>query len=666
VIEFFYDRPKLANHDIKKFMIFVTKVICMKFTSNPLFRFEKYVGFYISICLSALGQNAFCQTTFSEVSLESGINYAMNSINLFGGGAAFFDYNNDDNLDLYVTGGNTREDILFEGDGAGNFTNVTAAAQLGFTANLITYGVTTGDIDNDGDRDLFLCTGYGSKSALLINNGDGTFTDMSETAGFNDEDRHKHGAVFGDVNLDGFLDIYITSWVDEFKLIKNGANETIGYAHTCFANLLYINNGDLTFTEMADAYGVDDIGCGLVPAFSDYDNDSDMDAMAVNDFGVWVEPNGLYRNEYPLDTFSNVGASSNMNQAMYGMGVAIGDYDHDMDLDYYFTSIDSNFFMQNQGNGQFDNIAKDLGVEDDTLFGTTIVKTSWGTAFMDVDNDSYQDLYVADGKVGVFIPNANNDPNKLYLNNGAGGFEDISAAASVDDEGMSRAMIYGDYDNDGDLDIFVVLARKDTTIDAHSLLYRNELSNENNWIKIDLEGIKSNRDGFGAHLQFFVDGDSWLYEVDGGSSYRSQHQTTAHIGLGSSETVDSVIVIWPGGNTQRMYDLAANQKVLILEDTTSNGTGQKSIWNKTQSLKVIPNPNSGEFTLSYSNSSGNSAIIRVLDLQGRVLFTQKSKSMNRGKSNVFVSVPNLKPGLYIVELESGSEKYVSKILINGK
>lgn len=639
----------------------------MKVMLNLIFNKKYLARFFAASGISLISLNANTQTTFSEVSQAAGINHIMNSMNLFGGGAAFFDYNNDGNLDLYVTGGNTSIDILFAGDGAGNFTNVTNIAQLAFTADLVTYGVTTGDIDNDGDRDIFLCTGFGSKSGVFINNGNGTFTDISETAGFNDEDRHKHGAVFGDVNLDGYLDVYVTSWVDKFKFIKNAANETIGYAHTCLDNLLYINNGDLTFTEMASSYGIDDAGCGLAPAFSDYDNDSDLDAMVANDFGMWVEPNGFYRNDYPLDTFTNVGEFSNMNQEIYGMGVAIGDYDHDMDLDYYFTSIDSNILMQNQGNGQFINVAEELNIEDDSIPNSDAVVVSWGTAFLDIDNDRYQDLFVADGKIGIYLPSSNSHKNKLYHNNTSGGFDDISTAAGIDDGGMSRAMIYGDYDKDGDLDVFIAMARRDTTVDANSLFFRNDLSNDNNWLRIDIEGIKSNRDGFGAHLQIFVDGDQWVHEVDGGSSYRSQHETTAHFGLGSAQLVDSLIVIWPGGKKQVHYNLDANQQILIIEDTVGDSnTGLNSIWNNFHGLNVVPNPNSGDFNISYVNASGKSAVLRILDLQGRELFLKYYESTSIGKSNISVSIPEVKNGLYILELESGSEKYVSKFLICDK
>lgn len=627
----------------------------------------------LGLCILSFGMllqnNGYSQSTFTEVSQASGIDYVMNSINLFGGGSAFFDYNNDGNLDLYLTGGNTRDDILFAGDGNGNFTDVTNLAQLAFTSNLVTYGVTTGDVDNDGDRDIFLCTGYGSPSTLLLNNGNGTFTDISNSAGFEDEDRHKHGAVFGDFNLDGFLDIYVTSWVDDFKRIKNAANETIGYAHKCYANLLYVNNGDLTFTESGSKYGVADIGCGLVPAFSDYDNDSDLDAFIVNDFGPWVEPNGLYRNEFPMDTFSNVGVSTNMNQAMYGMGIAIGDYDHDMDLDYYFTSIDSNFLMQNQGNGSFIDLAKTLGVEDDTLPGTSELKTSWGTAFLDVDNDRHQDLFVADGKVGVFLSNANDDPNKLFLNNGQGGFDDISVAAGIDNGHASRSMIYGDYDNDGDLDIFIVIARRDTTFEGHCLLYRNDLSNSNNWLGVNLQGIESNRDGFGAHIEIYVGDDSWLHEVDGGSSYRSQHQTTAHFGLGLAEIVDSLIIIWPGGKHQRLFDIDVNQSILVLEDTSSTDTtiGIASMTSKPALVSVVPNPNTGKFKVQFSPSMvGGEAVIQLFDLQGRSILQETELIQKAEVTEANIKTEGLNTGIYILKVVQNNQVTSTKVLISGQ
>ena len=624
-----------------------------------------FTGFIIFVMLLfSVIQRLNAQTTFEEVSAEAGIDIVMNSINLFGSGAAFFDYNNDGNLDLYVTGGNTKDDILYQGDGQGNFTDVTAEAGLSFTSTLTTYGVTTGDVDNDGDRDIFLCTGFGSPSNLFLNNGDGTFTDISENAGFTDDNRHKHGAVFGDVNLDGYLDIYITSWVETFKAIKNAANETIGYAHDCFSDLLYINNGDLTFTESSSAYGIDNAGCGLVPAFSDYDNDGDMDGFIVNDFGPWVEPNGLYRNEFPLDTFSDVSISSNMNQAVYGMGIAIGDYDHDLDLDYYITSIDSNRFMQNQGDGTFKDIARQLGVEDDTLDGTDIVKTSWGTAFFDVDNDRYDDLFVANGKVGVFIPNANDDPDRLFLNNRAGGFTDVTDESGLGKEWSCRAMCYGDYDNDGDLDIFIHVSRRDSTRDGHSLLYENklELNSEQNWLQVSLTGVKANRDGFGAHIQIHVGSDTWLREIDGGSSYRSQHASYAHFGLGSATMVDSLIITWPGGRKQRAYAIAANQRMEIIEDTIPPvGVKQLKV-SLISDFSLFPNPSNGLINLSAIVNTTSTAQWEIHDILGKKKH-EGTIQLNKGKNAKPLDCSTLSPGLYSFILHCGHDRIVRKIII---
>jgi hypothetical protein len=258
--------------------------------------------------------------------------------------------------------------------------------------------------------------------------------------------------------------------------------------------------------------------------------------------------------------------------------------------------------------------------------------------------------------------------NKLFLNDGQGGFDDISVEAGIDDGKASRSMVYGDYDNDGDLDIFVAIARRDTTFDGHYLLYRNDLSNSNKWLSVALEGLKSNRDGFGAHIKIYVDGESWLHEVDGGSSYRSQHQTAAHFGLGSATKVDSLQIIWPGGNQQSVYDIEANQSLIVLEDTAVSDTtthiNELSLTN--HPVSVVPNPNSGTFTVDFYSNGTNEITLKVFDLQGRVLYVAVHTSQTVGNSTIETNIEHLNTGLYILQISQNGKSHTSKILINGQ
>lgn len=532
--------------------------------------------FEFGLCLALLLSISSCkpdnQLEFTEISQASGINFATPTKRMDGAGAAFFDYNNDGWMDLYITGGDNSLDAFYHNNGDGTFKDIIRQAGLGSTHSIPTYGVVTGDIDNDGDRDLLITTERGYRSILMLNNDDGTFSNISIQAGISDKDMDSHAAAFGDYNLDGYLDFYLVGWIKDFVPLKDSQGKTIGYDHNCFSNKFYKNNGDNTFTEMSNVFGLDNIGCSLATTFSDFDNDNDMDILLANDFGMWVSPNELYENLYPTDGFRSSALENGMKLEMYGMGIAIGDYDHDKDLDYYFTSIDHNFFMQNHGNGTFADIARQLGVQNDSLYdGTDQVVAGWGTAFLDVNNDSFEDLFIANGKVSSFFRVALKDPNKLYLNNGAGGFIDISKSAGIDAVDINRSLIYADYDNDGDLDVLITtLSRSDIASNAHVLLYRNDLKSKNNWLQVELEGTSSNRDAFGAKIIIYTENDSWIHEVNGGSSYRSQHSSIAHFGLGNSAKVDSLEIIWPGGQKQVERNITARQRIKIVQQRILN------------------------------------------------------------------------------------------------
>ena len=511
--------------------------------------------------------------TFTEVSRQAGIDHFTFTPTQIGGGAAFFDYDNDEGLDIYVTGGLNR-DFLYHNNGDGSFTERGIAAGLGITGDIYTQGVVTGDIDNDGYRDIFVTT-YGlttdvmgvQPNLLFHNNGNGTFINISQAAGITHSARSA-SATMGDYNLDGFLDIYVANYVAVQGFIRDSFNRIVGYSHTGFTDYLYKNNGNGTFTEVASQLQVDNAGTGLAAAFTDYDNDHDADLYLVNDFGQWVIPNKLYRNEFPADSFSDVSASSGAAAALYGMGVAIGDYDEDGDLDYYITNIGNNVLYRNNGNGTFSDVAVAAGVPNGNI-DSMAYTTGWGTAFLDYDNDTWLDLFVADGWIASldFLPTSEKDPNKLYKNNGNGTFTDVSMMEGVSDSTINRGFATGDYDNDGDLDMLVVALEEDTFFPKgrHTLLYRNDVSNGNHWLKVKVQGTLNNLDGFGTRVEVYSNGRKFIREIDGGSSHESHNSSIAHFGMGSYAKADSIVVIWPGGGMQTLFNISVNQLIKVIE-----------------------------------------------------------------------------------------------------
>ncbi|GIV32839.1 MAG: hypothetical protein KatS3mg031_0374 [Chitinophagales bacterium] len=508
--------------------------------------------------------------TFTEVGHQAGI--SAYSYNVIGGGAAMFDYNNDGWLDIYITGGNDR-DYLYRNNGDGTFTEVGIAAGLAVTGSYSTAGVTTGDIDNDGFRDVFVTTwggvptipGQMRANLLFRNNGNGTFANISNQAGITHA-AWSVTATMGDYNLDGFLDIYVANYVDSVRMIQDSSGTVIGFAHTGYNNFLYINNGNNTFTESAARLRVNHHGTALSAIFTDFDNDHDLDLYVANDFGQWVEPNVLYRNEFPADSFTDVSAPAGANVAIYAMGIAAGDYNEDGYLDYYITNIGRNVLLRNRGNGTFDDMTDSAGVAD--TFVDSAYTSGWGTGFFDFNNDTYLDIYVCNGLIPAapFIYNAPKNPDKLFKNNGDGTFTDVSLQAGVSDSLVGRGLTIGDYDNDGDLDALVVITSTDIPTSVRSHLYRNESSSGTNWLKVSLQGTLSNRDGYGSRIELYFSNRRLIREIDGGSSHASQHSSIAHFGLGNHTRIDSILVIWPGGRRQTIDTPAVNQHLHIVEN----------------------------------------------------------------------------------------------------
>ena len=578
-----------------------------------------------------------------------------------GGGCAFFDFNNDGLEDIYLTSARER-DGLFVNNGDGSFTNITAAAGLGATANYACMGVVTGDIDNDGDRDIYLATAWMEHSRLYINNGDSTFTDISISAGIHLDSSWAYTASFGDYNNDGLLDIHVGNYLDTIGFIKDSSGvNVIGYQHQCSANTLWLNNGDLTFTNVSSSTGAGETGCNLSSVFTDYDNDGDVDIMNANDFGIWVSPNSLLQNNYPANSFSDVSVAANANAAIYGMGIAVGDYDRDLDLDYYITNIGRNVLHQNNGDGTFSYRDSMAGVSNTFVIQDSTYTTGWGTGFMDIDNDGWVDLMAVNGFIQVvdLFETAYYDPDKLYHNNGDGTFSDVSMTVGVDDSVVSRGFAYGDYDNDGDNDLLVLPVTNDTFFTRKAILYRNDLANGNHWLKAKLQGVMSNRDGFGAHIQLFDNGIAWVHEVNSGGSHGSQHSSVAHFGLGTASSIDSLVVLWPSGLRQSLYNVSAGQQITIIEGVT---TGKPSIHplNSLQ-LEAFPNPAHQQLTI-YTESKRLEAELGLYNVFGTLVYQQ---NLVQGAQTIKLNLNelNLAAGVYLLSLKNESGQLSKKIII---
>lgn len=572
---------------------------------------------------------------YTEVSSSIGVNQLHTNIFLMGGGVAVLDYDHDGWQDLYMTGGEAA-DKLFRNLGNGTFQDVSGDVGL---PEVNSSGVVAGDLNNDGYQDLVVTSFIYNTDLVLQNNGDGTFIGLPALGATMD---WSTSASLADVNKDGLLDIYMVCYVENSLYLTDSAGTVIGFSHECFENRFYINQGNFQFVERATDYGLNDSGCALAVAFTDFDNDTDSDIFIANDFGAWVVPDRLFRNDFPLENFTEVGVAMNADAGIYGMGVAIGDYDHDLDLDYYVSNMGDNRLHRND-QLNFSNQAEFANVENDSMGGA--MNTSWGAMFLDYNNDMWEDLFVANGEIttGQLLMVVDDDPDRLFTNNGDGTFIDETFTLGLGETTRSRGCAKLDYDNDGDLDIVVATVDIDSGAAVRNLIYRNNQNTGNHYLKVKPIGVLSNRDAIGTHARIVVNGESWIVEVDGGSSHGSSSEKTLHFGLGSNTIVDSLILTFPSGIVQTLVQVQADQTIEVVEDIAIGiAATDKTI----DSFISYEDPGR-----VYYNGHGN-ASLRIIDARGRVL-NQLNVSSNNSIQKVDLSAnSNLATGIYYLNVVS--------------
>jgi hypothetical protein len=496
-----------------------------------------------------------------------------------GNGAAFFDYDEDGDLDVLTANGSTLRKYrgggspmatLYQNDG-GRFAEVTLAAGLARHGWAI--GVCAADYDNDGDHDFYL-TAYGP-NVMYRNNGDGTFADVTEHAGTGDA-RWSTNCAFGDYDRDGDVDLYVANYV-KFKeevVPKRGENERCRYKGVDVfcgplglpgeRDTLYRNNGDGTFRDVTLEAGITDPGFhGFGVVFSDLDNDGWQDIYVAND----SQPNFLFKNNRN-GTFTEIGrfsgtALSGAGIAQAGMGLAIGDYNGDGRFDIFVTNfiLDTNTLYRNLGNMDFSDVTATVGVGPPSFN-----HMGWGTAFADLNNDGWQDLFVANGHL---LPGIDDfgigqhyfQRKEVYRNLGDGTFKEVTKAAGGDVQRprSTRGLALGDFDNDGDIDALAI------NVNDRPSLYRNDGGNRNPWISFRLIGTRSNRDAIGARIEITSGGRIQVKEVRSGGSYLSHSDMRVHFGLGKQAGVSSIRIRWPNGNVEVFSGMDANQFVTIRE-----------------------------------------------------------------------------------------------------
>jgi hypothetical protein len=530
---------------------------------------------------------------FVDVGREAG----LNAPNVWGGitnkryivetkgtGLGFFDYDQDGWLDIYLTNGDRLDATwppgqaptshLFKNNRDGTFTDVTEKSGLARTG--WGTGLCVGDYNNDGWDDLF-CSFWGH-NILFRNNGDGTFTDVTRQAGlYQEQVRWSAGCTWVDYDRDGHLDLFVCNYVrfDRAKVPVPGQSSFCQWKSMPVmcgprglpgdTNSLYHNNGDGTFRDVSAESGILKPGprYSITPVSYDFDNDGWPDIFVAVD----SEPSILYHNNHD-GTFTDVAvmggcAYNEDGQEQAGMGVAVADYDCDGWLDIFKTNFsdDTPDLYHNNGDGTFTDVTLLSGLGVNTQY------VCWGAGFLDYDNDGWPDILHVTGHVYPQVDSANlgqtfRSPRLVYKNLGNGKFRDVSAqmGPGINERFSSRGAAFGDFDNDGDVDVLVLNMN-----DLPSLL-RNDGGNRNNWIKLKLIGTICNRTAIGARVRVVTGNHTQMNEVASGGSVMSQSDLRLHFGLQQAEVVDLIEVKWPTTQMiEKFTRVEANQILTIRE-----------------------------------------------------------------------------------------------------
>jgi Tfp pilus assembly protein PilF len=536
------------------------------------------------------------KVTFTDVTAASGISFqhfsGTRSSQLpedMGSGAAWGDYDNDGWVDLVVAnevGPLTLSDsararspartTLYHNNHDGTFTDVTARSGIDFRG----WGmaVAWGDFDNDGWLDLVI-TAYGH-CVFYHNNGDGTFTDRSAASGIGGPGGFWTGIALGDYDRDGLLDLYVTGYVKYTRPDRSKSAARYNVENPASINplsfppdrsLLFHNNGNGTFTEVASSLGVANLsGRGLAASWVDIDEDGWPDLYVGND----VSDNVMYRN-LGKGKFQDISQAAHVADYRSSMAIAVGDWNGDGYQDLFLTH------WLAQGNALYDNQLAQLTVQarktrplpvtfiDDAdrygLGQISLDNIGWATSFIDFDNDGRPDLFVVNGSTLQYPDDSTRlvpMRSQLFWNrSNADGFFDVSAVSGsyFRTPYVGRGAAFADYDNDGDIDVFIV------NNGGPGILLRNDGGNRNHWLAVELRGTKSNRQGIGAKLQLFAGGVRQVRQVGAQSPYLSQNSLIENFGLKALSRVDSLVVVWPSGVHQVLTDLPVNQRLTVVE-----------------------------------------------------------------------------------------------------
>jgi len=521
-----------------------------------------------SVYTSPVANEDYFQEIGKEIGLDFvhsiGADHLNNIVESVGGGAAFLDYDQDGYMDIYTCSGtwvkgfskSEKPEILpknhlYRNNHDGTFKDVTEKAGVG--GPWYSMGVTVGDFNNDGYPDIYVSNN--GSNTLYKNKGDGTFKDITKRAKVGG-DKCSVGAVWLDYDNDGLLDLYVGNYLNfdpEYKYYYAPDGFPGPLAYDSQKDVLYHNQGDGIFEDVTEKMGIIDIdGRAMGVGAADYDDDGFVDIYVANDHTV----NFLWHNDQGKG-FTDRGVMSGTGfsqagEATVSMSVDFADYNGDELLDMFISDDNYCSLYKNLGNGVFSDKSYFSGIS--VASGQFV---GWSSSFFDYDNDGDVDIFKSNGE----LKHTYGQEDQLFENIGDGKFKDVSVERSkyFREENVGRGACLGDYDNDGDIDVFIV------NLDSHSKFIRNNKGNQNNWLTLNLIGQTSNRDAVGSRIRIIAGGKVQTAQKKSTTGYLSQNDSRIHFGIVKNDIVEKIEIKWPSGKFQVLENVKANQILTVKE-----------------------------------------------------------------------------------------------------
>ncbi|SDR81795.1 Por secretion system C-terminal sorting domain-containing protein [Formosa sp. Hel1_31_208] len=552
------------------------------------------------------------QIAFENNANNLGVNYTVGNPYL-GSGVAFVDFDNDGWDDLSFASGNG-QNLRFYKNNNGIFVPVTL--NIGIISHE-TKQLNWVDIDNDGDKDLFITSNtIGNK--IFENLGNLNFNEITNSSGLPIANVYTNGAAWADYNNDGYLDVFLSN---------KGATADI-----IIPNYLYKNNGDGTFTNVSSISGIDaNSHQTFCSVFLDINNDGWQDIYTSTDKAYNL--NQLYKNNGD-GTFTEIGFASGTNLAFNAMSATVGDYNNDGYIDIYVTNGGNTALLVNNGNETFSNQAVPSGCEHGGF--------TWGAVFLDADLDADLDLYVSSS----LFNNPSINTSVFYEQMSTGVFQIPNNAGFIGDEKQSYCNAIGDINNDGYPDL-VVTNTNNQSID----LWENQSTTTNHWLKVTLEGTTSNRDGIGSFIEISLNGQKQYRQTQCGEGYLTQNSSAEFFGLGQNTSIDYIKVTWPSGIVDLIENINVDQTVNIVENSTTLSLSDAD----TFVTAVYPNPVSNTLTLQSESLISEVTLFNTLQ--------QQVRKYSVSQVNFELDVSDLNAGIYFLHMTySNNQSQIKKII----